>query len=41
MNARQSSLYFEIKNFKYIHVQKNIKVEEFIVNVHCKKVDGP
>jgi len=44
MHTRQSSLYFytvKIKNFKHIYVQKNIKVVEFIENLHGQEVVGP
>jgi len=39
-----NSLYFSTvkgKNFKHIHMQKIIKVGQFIESVHYKKVDGP
>jgi len=44
IHTRQSSLYFfmaKIKNFKHIYVQKNIKVVQFIENLHCWKVIRP
>jgi len=44
MYIRQSSLYFcivKIENFKHMHVQKNIKVERYIENVHCQEVVMP
>ncbi len=43
MHTRQSILYFrmvKIKNFKHIHVLKNIKVKKFIEKLHCQKVVG-
>jgi len=44
MHTKQSSLYFymvKIKNFKHIYVQENIKVVEFIENLHSQVVVGP
>jgi len=44
MHTRQSSPYFcmvKIKKFKYIYVQKNIKVVEFIENLYGQEVVGP
>jgi len=44
MHTRQISLYFcmvKIKSFKHIYVQKNIKVVEFIENLHGQEVIGP
>jgi len=44
MHMTQNSLYFcivKIKKFKHIYVQKNIKVEQVIVNLYCQKVIRP
>jgi len=43
MHTRQRSLYFcmvKIQNFKHIHVQKNIKVGQFIETSIVKKLLG-
>jgi len=31
----------KIKKLKRIHVQKNIKMGQFVENLHCQKVVGP
>jgi len=44
IHTRQSSLYFctiKIQNFNHIYVQKNIKVVQFIENLHCQKAIRP